>query len=235
MWHLIGPRILVAQCVECRGDGEVRRSDLVEAVPADGERHWYTGAHSRAVRGDDGGTTNAGGIDEYFAFAFVLHERRRRDRRVELFHSGGDGAGRRSRIVKPRAVDGHHDVDAFRTAGFHRPGEIDIGECLANEVRDLNDSAEGRSLRRIEVQHQMGHLIRMVHPHERRVILDRALVREPQQGPPVVAERVGHLALRSICPQRNRLHPVRRVLRDILLHERFLSSMHTDHRQGPVA
>ena len=162
--HLIGPQIGVAECVECGADGEVRRSDLVEAVPADGERDWYTRTRSRAVRSDDRGTTNAGGIDEHLVLAFVLHESGCRDRGVELFHPGSDGAGRRSRIVEPCTVDGHYDVDTFCAAGLHRPRETDVGERLANEVRDLNNGVERGSLRRIEVQHQMGRVIRTVHP-----------------------------------------------------------------------
>ena len=69
---------------------------------------------------------------------------------------------------------------------------------------------------------------------ERRVVLDGALVGEPQQRATVVAQRVGHLALRRLGPQLHRAHPRRRVLRDVLLHERFLAAVDPDHRQRPV-
>src|SRR3546814_9451664 len=60
---------------------------------------------------------------------------------------------------------------------------------------------------------------------------DGALVREPQQRLAVVAERVGDLALRRLGPQVDGANEVRRVLRDVLLHERLLPAVHPDHRQ----
>ena len=71
-------------------------------------------------------------------------------------------------------------------------------------------------------------------PHQRRVVLDRPLVGEPQQRAAVVAERVGHVALGGLRPEPHGLHPVGRVLRDVLLHERLLAPVHPDHRQRPV-
>ncbi len=43
-------------------------------------------------------------------------------------------------------------------------------------------------------------MVRSIRPDEARVVLDGALVREPQQRPPVVAQRVGHLALGRLRP-----------------------------------
>src|SRR3546814_4568214 len=63
---------------------------------------------------------------------------------------------------------------------------------------------------------------------------DGALVREQQQRLAVVAERVGDLALRRLGPQVDGANEVRRVLRDVLLHERLLPAVHPDHRQRPV-
>ena len=70
---------------------------------------------------------------------------------------------------------------------------------------------------------------------QRRVVLDRPLVGEPQQRAPVVAQRVRHLALRGLRPELHGAHPVRRVLRHVLLHERLLAAMDADHRERPVA
>ena len=80
----------------------------------------------------------------------------------------------------------------------------------------------------------MGHAVRMIDPCEGGVVLDGALVREPEQRPSVVAQRVGHLALRGLRPELHRAHPRRRVLRDVLLHERLLTTVDADHRQRPV-
>ena len=94
---------------------------------------------------------------------------------------------------------------------------------------------DASAVRRVEVEHQMRRSIGTIGAHQRRVVLDGPLVGEPQQRPAVVAQRVGHLALRRLGPQRHRAHPVRRVLRHVLLHERVLAAMHADHRQRPVA
>ena len=51
---------------------------------------------------------------------------------------------------------------------------------------------------------------------------------------PVVAQRVRHLPLRALGPEPHRGDPVRRVLGDVLLHERLLPAVHPDHRQRPV-
>ena len=74
----------------------------------------------------------------------------------------------------------------------------------------------------------------MVHLRERGVVLDGPLVREPDQRAAVVAERVRDLALRRLGPDARRLHPVRRVLRHVLLHERLLAAMDPDHRERSV-
>ena len=70
---------------------------------------------------------------------------------------------------------------------------------------------------------------------ERRVVLDRPLVGEPQKGSPVVAERIRDGSLRRLRPQRDRGDEVGRVLRHVLLHERRLPSRHPDHREGAIA
>ena len=97
--------------------------------------------------------------------------------------------------------------------------------------------------RRVEVEHEMRGVVESVGEPERRVVLDGPLVGEPQQRPTVVAERVGDGALRSRCPERDRGHPIRRVLRHVLLHERRLIAGRPDdgqrsvtqHGQQPIA
>ena len=77
----------------------------------------------------------------------------------------------------------------------------------------------------------MGGAVPAVGANQRRVVLDRTLVGEPQQRATIVAERVGHVTLRRLGPQRHRTHPRWGVPGNVLLHERCLTADHPDHRQ----
>ena len=87
----------------------------------------------------------------------------------------------------------------------------------------------------VEVEHEVGRPVQPVGECQRRVVLDGPLVGEPQQRAPVVAQGVGDRALGRLGPQWQALHPLRRVRREVLLHERRLAAGHPDHRQRPVA
>ena len=77
--------------------------------------------------------------------------------------------------------------------------------------------------------------VEVARPHQRRVVLDRSLVGEPQQRAPVVAERISDVPVRALGPDGDRTDEVRGVLRHVLLHERRLSWPHPDDRQRPVS
>ena len=114
------------------------------------------------------------------------------------------------------------------------PGEPGIGEHRAHEMRDLHRHRERFSFRRVEVHHEMGHALGVVHLRERGVELDGPLVPEPDQRAAVVAQRVRDVALRRLGPDAHRAHPRRRVLRHVLLHERLLTAVDPDHRERTI-
>ena len=167
------------------------------------------GTGPRAVGGDHGGPAGAGGVDEHLALAVVLDERRRRDARVEALGPLGDRPGRRGRVLHRRLrVDRHEHVHALGAARLHGAGEADVGERLAHEVRrprpparTPSPSGGSRSSTRWVARS------RRSARRQRRVVLDGPLVGEPQQRPAVVAQRVGHRALRRLGPQRHRRAP----------------------------
>ena len=218
-------------------DGEVRGRDGVEVVPLHRERHRRTGPDARAVRGDNRRAADARRVDEDLAAAVLLHERGRRDLRIELLGAHRDRARRGGNVLDRRpAIDRDEHVHALGAARLDRSLQADVVERLADEVGDANGHREAVvvAVGRVEVEDEVGHAVGTVGAHQRRVVLDGALVREPQQRAPVVAQRVGHLTLRCLGPDGDGSHPRRRVLRDVLLHERLLAAVDADHRQGPV-
>jgi hypothetical protein len=66
------------------------------------------------------------------------------------------------------------------------------------------------------------------------VELDGALVGQPQQRAPVVAQHLRDLAVRTLRPHGDRPHPVRRALGHVALHERRLPGAHPLDRQRPA-
>ena len=86
---------------------------------------------------------------------------------------------------------------------------------------------------RVEIEHHVRGPVDVVGQPQSRVVLDGALVGEPQQGAAVVAQRVVHLPLGRLGPYRDGLHPVRGVLRHVLLHERRLPAQDSKHGERP--
>ena len=80
----------------------------------------------------------------------------------------------------------------------------------------------------------MGRALPVGRPEQRDVEFHGPLIGEPQQGPAVVAERVRDLPLGCLGPHRDGLHPLRRVARQVLLHECWLAGPDADHGQRPV-
>jgi len=78
-------------------------------------------------------------------------------------------------------------------------------------------------------------VLRTVDAHQRRVILDGALIREPQQCPAVIAQ-----AHSSPLVSDDSAHIVTRCTQDervrgqVLLHEGLLTAVNTDHGERPV-
>ena len=195
------------------------------------------GRTPRAVRGDDRRSAGARRVDEDLAAAVLLHERGRRDLRIELLGAHRDRARRGGDVFDRRpAIDRDEHVDALGAARLDRALQADVVERLADE-RGRRERPS-RSCRRpsggSRSRTRWVHAVGTVGAHQPRVVLDGALVREPQQRAPVVAQRVGHLTLRRLRPDGDGSHPRRRVLGDVLLHERLLAAVHADHRKGPV-
>ena len=154
---------------------------------------------------------------------------------IELLNARRDPARGSGNVLMAGAGDRHEDVHALGTAGLHRSGEAVLAEGAAHQVRGPHGRRKALARRRIEVEDEEEWLVEPVGAHQRRVELHRALVGKPEQGAPVVAQRVRHLALGCVRPHRHRAHPRRRVLGEILLHEGLLPADGADHRERPVA
>ena len=132
----------------------------------------------------------------------------------------GGGGGVLERHVARRA--GTKTCTPLAPLVFTAPARPTSASACAHELRGGHRGREAAALRRVEVEHEVRPRSVLVGPHQRRVVLDRPLVGEPQQRAPVVAQRVGDLALATPRPTRDGAHdPVRRVLRHVLLHERL--------------
>ena len=163
--------------------GEVAGRDAIEIVPGHGERHRHARSHPRAVRRDHRRAADTGRVDEHLAPAILLDERGRREVGIEPLGAGRDRARRGGRVLERCViVDRHEHVHSLRPAGLDRTLQPDIGQRPAHEVRDPHRHRERIGIGWVEVEHEMRHAIGTVDPHERGVVLDRALVREPQQA-----------------------------------------------------
>ena len=230
----VAPRIAVAERRERRADGEVGGRDGVEVVPGQRERHRDAGARPRAVGRDQRRPAGAGGVDEDLPLAVVLDERRGRDVRVECRGPGGDGPRRRCGVLERHgARQRDDDVQALRTAGLDGRGQPGAGQRLTDEPRRGDGHAERRALRRVEVEDQLRCVI-VAQADQGRVVLDRALVGEPQQRPAVVAQGVGDVALGGVRPDGGPRDPLRGVAGQVLLHERRLARPHAHDRERPL-
>ena len=180
----------------------------------------------------------AGGVDEHLAAAVLLHERGRREVGVELLGPPGDRPGRRGGVLRRRRrrVDRDEHVHALGPAGLDRAREPGVVEHLADEPRRGDRGGEAVALGRVEVEHEVGRRGRAGRPARA-----SGGTRRPAGWRTTAACRrslhsaYDDVALRCLRPQRHRLDPVRRVLGQVLLHERRLAAGHPDHRQRPVA
>src|ERR1039458_2416483 len=117
---------------------------------------------------------------------------------------------------------------------MHCPGQPRINKRLPDKKSGRHRLPERSPLRRIDIQDHLRGPVLLARQDQRRVVLHRPLVGEPQQGAPVVAQRVPHLAVRRLRPQRYEADPRRRGLRQVLLHKRPLTGPDPDDRQRPV-
>src|SRR5215469_11166845 len=106
-------------------------------------------------------------------------------------------------------------MHAFGPARLGRASQANLGKGLPNQLGRaycLTKTIDGREVsRRVQIENEVVRAVPVIRAHKCRVVLNRALVREPQQGPAVVAERVSDLAVRRLRPQLNRLDKVRGV------------------------
>ena len=147
-----------------------------------------------------------------------------------------DGSGRGGRVLQRRAASsiGTNTCTPLAPLVLTAPASPTSASAWRTRWAAPHGHRERVRVRRVEVEHQVRHAVGTLDAHEGRVVLDGALVGEPQQRAAVVAQRVGHVPLRRLGPQLHRAHPRRRVLRDVLLHEGFLAAVDPDHRQRPV-
>ena len=101
-------------------------------------------------------------------------------------------------------------------------------------MRGRGDRPEAGPFGRVDVQDQVGGPVLVPDQGQRRVVLDGPLVGEPHQRAPVVDQRIGDHPAGRVGPHLGGLDPLRRVLGQVLLHERFLAGPDPHHRQRPV-
>ena len=168
--------------------------------------------------------------------AVFLHERGGRDRRDRAARRAPRSRGwPRPRRASSGVVDGHEDVHALRAARLHRALEPDVGERLAHEVRDArrrprtaSPSGGSRSSTRCVMRSGCSARVSAGWYSIARWFANQISVRRSLQSAydTLRFDASAHTSTVSIA--------FRRVLRDVLLHERLLPAMHADHRQRPV-
>ena len=207
----VGPRVAVAEQLERGVHREVAGRDGVEVVPAHRERHRRAGADPRAVGRDDRRPADPRRVDEHLAAAVLLDERGRGDLGIEALGARRDArASPRPRPpVMPASSIGTNTCTPLAPLVFTAPSRPTSASACRTRCATRDRHREAVALGRVEVEHEMGHVVGTVDAHERRVVLDRALVGEPQQRAAVVAQRVRHLALRRLGPDRAPCAPTR--------------------------
>ena len=220
-------------------DREVGGVDASSSSHADRERHRRARA---ACRGLYAATTVAPptrvGVDEHLALAVVAHERGGGERRVEPLRRGrrSPASRRRSSSIAASRVDRHEDVHALGAARLHRAGEA--GARRAPRARARPPRRRPRTRAPAGGSRSSTRWRRAVEcaARQRRVVLDRALVGEPQQRPPVVAQRVGARRASTSRPTSATV-----ATQSGVYFGRFFCMNgacprpHPDHRQRPVA
>src|SRR4029453_3200171 len=126
-------------------------------------------------------------------------------------------------------------MQAFGAARLDRAGHTRLVQRLADQLRSLYDYCKVRSLRRIEIEHEVVGVLRMGGLEEGDVVLHGTLVGEPEQRTAVVTQGVRDFPSRRLRPDRHPGHPVRCVLGKVLLHEPRLAWADSDDRQRPVS
>ncbi len=215
-------------------DGELARRDIVEVLPPHRERHRHAWPRARAVCGHDRGPAHARRVDEDPPAPILLHERRCGDVGIQVGRALSDRASRSRDVGHRGSMERHVDVQPLRSARLHCALEALLGQRRAHEVSGARRHGKGIGAGWIEIDDKMRRALGAIRPHEGRVILHRPLVGEPDEGSPVVAQRIVDIAPRGLRPEASPPHPVRGVARQVLLHEGFLATMHPDHRERPV-
>ena len=156
-------------------------------------------------------------------------------RGIECLCPCGERAGRRGDIVdRGRVVDRHEHVNSLRAACLYGTGQPAVRKCLTYQMRDRDHGGEVIVSGWVEIEHHVRGSVDVVGQAQRRVVLDGALIGQPEQGPPIVAQRVVHLPFGGLRPYRNGLDPLRRVLRHVLLHEGRLPAQNPQHGEWPT-
>ena len=153
--------------------------------------------------------------------------------RVEPLRADRDraGGGRdvRRRLTRRQRYD---DVDALRAAGLDQRRHAHVAERLPHQQRAVDRARRKRRSPRAGRGRRPGASGRRTHaPEQGRVVLDRALVGEPQQGLPVVAHGIVDHPLPVLGRDVERRDRRGGVRRQVLLHERRLAAQHPDHAQ----
>jgi len=78
-------------------------------------------------------------------------------------------------------------VHALRSAGLDRAGQPGVGQGLSHQKGGADGYTEPASLGRIDIEHQVCGPAQVIDAAQRRVILDRPLVGEPQQCSAIIA------------------------------------------------
>ena len=130
-------------------------------------------------------------------------------------------------------ADRDDDVQPLGPARLDRAREARPVQRPRTSRATATTVGEFRSLRRVQVEHQGRRMQRVVDAEEGHVVLDRPLVGQPEQGPPVVAEHLVHLSVGRLRPHRHGADPVGGALHHVLLHERGRTGPHALDRQRP--
>ena len=237
--HELGPRVAVAEQVERGVDGEVGRRHLVELVPrapgtTPARPGGPAGCRPRRRRAAD-----AGRVDEHLAAAVLLDERRGGDVGVELARRARRSPGwRRRRPRAPRrARSARTTCTPLAPLVFTAPASPTSASACADELGGGHGQRRSPApVGRVEVEHEVGRRGRGRRPRTSVGWYSTARwLANHSSVAPVVAQRVGDVALRRLGPHRHRAHEVGRVLGEVLLHERRPGPGGPDHRQRPVA
>ena len=176
-------------------------------------------------------------VDEHLAAAVLLDERRRRDLGIERARPAPRwrGSRRPTSSSGARSSIGTNTCTPLAPLVLTAPSRPTSASACRTSCATRDRHRERVALGRVEVEHEMGRVIRAC-----RVARASGGTRSPA-GSRTTAACAGRCTARTTprastspptrCTVR---HPLGRVLRDVLLHERFLAAVDADHRQRPV-